>query len=79
MAPLRDASIRVAAFITAYTTRGDRDRGEGPVSYLAVILLIAAIALAVSQSKVGTTIANGISNAVWRVWNNGLGGGGGSS
>jgi len=71
MTPLRNASIRVAAFITAYTTRGDRDRGEGPLSYIAVALLIAGVAIAVAGSDVGNEVVTQIKNAVQKIFNSG--------
>ncbi|RAY14420.1 hypothetical protein DPM19_15800 [Actinomadura craniellae] len=46
-------------------TRGDR--GEGAVSYIAVIILIAAILGAISVSGIGTKIANGIGTAIDKV------------
>ncbi|GAA4132853.1 hypothetical protein [Actinomadura keratinilytica] len=71
MTSLRNASIRVAALVTAYTTRGDRDRGEGPLSYIAVALLIAAIAVAVAGSGVGGTIVSQIQSAVSNIFTRG--------
>ncbi|WP_153531724.1 hypothetical protein [Actinomadura macrotermitis] len=57
-------------------TKDRDDRGEGPVSYIAVVLLIAVIALALATSDVGTTIKNYISSAVKQVWDNGTKSGG---
>ncbi|MQY04679.1 C2 family cysteine protease [Actinomadura macrotermitis] len=43
------------------------DRGEGAVSYIAVILLIAGIAAAVTLSGVGDTVAGGIEAGICKV------------
>lgn len=60
LAPERDVS-----------ERNRKDRGEGPVSYIAVVLLIAIIALAISQTKIGENILSYISQAVAKVFENG--------
>ncbi|GAA1561722.1 hypothetical protein GCM10009678_50770 [Actinomadura kijaniata] len=43
------------------------DRGEGAVSYIAVIILIAAILGAIAVSGIGQKIANGIGTGIDRV------------
>jgi hypothetical protein len=53
------------------TTPSEKDRGEGPVSYIAVVLLIAIIALAISTSGVGDKIVGYITQAVDKVFQNG--------
>ncbi|MFI0351601.1 hypothetical protein [Actinomadura sp. 9N407] len=77
MNSLQYLSARLSAFIVTHSGGSDRDRGEGPVSYIAVVLLIAVIALAVAGSGIGTTIVGFISSAVSKVWTDG--GGAGSS
>jgi hypothetical protein len=43
------------------------DRGEGAVSYIAVIILIAGILAAIAVSGIGTKIQTGIGNAIDKV------------
>lgn len=59
------------ALLTSKDWKEWRERGEGPVSYIAVVLLIAVIALAISQTGIGTTITGYIGRAVDQVWTNG--------
>ncbi|GLZ12158.1 hypothetical protein Acsp04_23930 [Actinomadura sp. NBRC 104425] len=49
------------------------DTGEGPVSYIAVALLIAAIAGAVTLSGVGSGVAGDIRAAVCKIGDNDCG------
>lgn len=43
------------------------DRGEGAVSYIAVIILIAGILAAIAVSGIGTKIKDGIEGAIDKV------------
>ncbi|TDC80851.1 hypothetical protein [Actinomadura sp. 7K507] len=43
------------------------DRGEGAVSYIAVIILIAGILAAIAVSGIGTKIQTGIETAIGKV------------
>ncbi|MEO3822524.1 hypothetical protein [Actinomadura sp. B10D3] len=43
------------------------DRGEGAVSYIAVIILIAGILAAIAVSGIGEKIQNGIEGAIDKV------------
>jgi hypothetical protein len=47
--------------------RAQRDRGEGPVSYIAVILLLSVVVIAFLNTGLGGTIAGGIEHAVCQV------------
>ncbi|MBG6087222.1 hypothetical protein [Actinomadura viridis] len=53
--------------------RMKEDRGEGPISYIAVILLIAVIAGAFVSSGIGTDIVNFIKQAITKVFQKGGG------
>ncbi|MBC6461865.1 hypothetical protein [Actinomadura sp. HBU206391] len=71
MKPIRTSYAWLGARLTTLPERDRKDRGEGPVSYIAVVLLIAIIALAISQTKIGETIMSYISQAVDKVFQNG--------
>lgn len=75
MTPIGTAYAWLGATVTTLPDRlrdsKVRDRGEGPVSYIAVVLLIAIIALAVSQSGVGDKVVSYINSAVDKVFTNG--------
>ncbi|GAA2421195.1 hypothetical protein GCM10010191_35740 [Actinomadura vinacea] len=63
----------LGARCTLTKERMKEDRGEGPVSYIAVILLIAVIAGAFVNSGIGTDIVTFIKNAIQKVFNKGGG------
>jgi hypothetical protein len=67
MAPIRTSQAWLGARWTLMTQRNWKDRGEGPVSYLAVLMLVALIAVAIIGSGIDTTIKDGILNAVKKV------------
>jgi hypothetical protein len=71
MAPIRTSCTWLGARWTLMTERDWKDRGEGPVSYLAVLMLVALIAVAIIGSGIDTTIKNGIINAVNKVTGSG--------
>lgn len=65
-----------AALGARYTVAKERlkdDAGEGPVSYIAVILLIAIIVAGFAASDIGKTITGDISKAINKVFTNGGG------
>jgi hypothetical protein len=63
----------LGARFTLARERMKEDRGEGPVSYIAVILLIAVIAAAFVGSGIGTDIVNFIKDAIRKVFTSGGG------
>ncbi|MFF5260651.1 hypothetical protein ACFY4C_17050 [Actinomadura viridis] len=76
---------KVEQMQTAYAWLGARysltkermkeDRGEGPISYIAVILLIAIIVAAFVGSGIGEQIVGYIKSAIDKVFKNGGGSG----
>src|SRR4051812_5646023 len=67
MAPIRTSYAWLGARWTLAKDRDWRDRGEGPVSYLAVVILVSLIAVAIFALDIQTTIANAIKSAVDKV------------
>ncbi|MGI8330702.1 hypothetical protein ACRYCC_12115 [Actinomadura scrupuli] len=67
MAPIRTSYAWLGARWTLAKDRDWRDRGEGPVSYLAVLILISLIAVAIFATGIDTAIANAIKAAVKKV------------
>ncbi|XVQ12647.1 hypothetical protein ACQP1W_08855 [Spirillospora sp. CA-255316] len=63
----------LGARCTLTKERMREDRGEGPVSYIAVILLIAVIAGAFVGSGIGGDIVNYIKQAIQKVFSSGGG------
>ena len=67
MAPIRTSYTWLGARWTLMTDRDWKDRGEGPVSYLAVLLLISLIAAAIIGTNIDDTIAKSIKDIVTKV------------
>ncbi|MFJ8229506.1 hypothetical protein ACIQ9E_06015 [Streptomyces sp. NPDC094448] len=72
---LAKARVHLAAWTAtrADALRERRDRGQGAVEYVGVIVLVAIIIAAVAGSGVGDDIANGLRSQVQRVLNTGGG------
>jgi hypothetical protein len=67
MAPIRTSYAWLGVRWTLAKDRDWRDRGEGPVSYLAVLLLISLIAAAIIGTGVAGDIAGYIKGIVTKV------------
>jgi hypothetical protein len=67
MTPVGTACTWLGVRLTLMTERGERERGEGPVSYIAVILMIAAVVAILITSDIGTRIVNLIKSSLSQV------------
>lgn len=73
MDQIQTAYAWLGARYTLTKERMKDDRGEGPVSYIAIILLIAVIAGAFVTSGLGNDIVNYIRQAISKVFTKGGG------
>ncbi|MER5462660.1 hypothetical protein ABT010_18665 [Streptomyces sp. NPDC002668] len=71
--------VYVASWMAARTVamKGRRDKGQGAVEYVGVIVLVALIIAAIVGSGVANDIATGLTTKVGEILGNGGGGGGG--
>ena len=62
------AQLAVTAFMTGIVDRADRDRGQGSIEYVGIILVVAAIIgaliIAAATTNIDETIINKIETAV---------------
>jgi Flp pilus assembly pilin Flp len=67
------ARVYAASWVntTAEALRRRRDRGQGAVEYLGIIILVALIIVAVVATNIDDTIANALRQAVDKVTNAG--------
>ncbi|MFI1398374.1 hypothetical protein [Streptomyces sp. NPDC020681] len=74
-----NSHVYVATWLANAATamKDRRDRGQGAVEYVGVIVLVALIIAALVGSGVANDIANGLTTKVGEILGNGGGGGGG--
>jgi hypothetical protein len=64
MTPVRTAYAWVGARLTLMNERDGKERGEGPVSYIAVVLMIAAVVAILIGTEIPDKIKTLIVNAI---------------